>query len=213
MSSCHRVDSLLSAYLEEEAGPAEVRFVEGHLTVCSRCRIQVDEVTRVISRVRALPRVLAAPSFTEQVLARSHGLPAAGLEEPLVPEPSRGALRWAVPLAAAAALAVAFLSVRFAAPPSGIERPVVENPAGPGGPGLVAERLPEASAADPASPAPVIWTLTGDHPGLEGLETSLGMASDAYVMDTWTARQPAGGGSPVLTRVSGRTDARVVVRF
>ena len=64
---------------------AENRFVDGHLTVCSRCRAQVDDVSRVISRLQDLPRIETAPTFTEQVLARAHGLAPAGLEEPADP--------------------------------------------------------------------------------------------------------------------------------
>jgi predicted anti-sigma-YlaC factor YlaD len=222
MKPCERVDALLSEYLESETSPAETRFIEGHLTVCSRCREQMEEVRVLLQRLARLPRVTASADFTDAVLARTHGLVPAGLEEPVVAlHPARRAPQWAAPLAAAAALAVIVL---------GATQLPWFNPAGPdlardGAPAVVADAVPDArlemdrfANPDAGSRAqPEVTRLTELRPDLaatEGGEASaLGMASDAYALDDWVLRGPAEGGTPVLTRVDADSSHRVMVTF
>jgi anti-sigma factor RsiW len=206
------VDELLSSYIENETSPAENRFIDGHLTVCRRCRSQVDDVAALIPRLRRIPRVTVSPAFTEQVLTRVHGLPTAGLDEPVVPRITRlplPPLRWAIPLASAAVLALTILAVRSFAPSPDAGRVLAENDR------IVASE-PLVRPDTPADGMPAVTTLTGTHPQLNvagGDPQSLGMANDAYVLDQWVLRQPAGGGNPVLTRVGATSNAKVKVTF
>ncbi len=228
MNPCDRVDSFLSAYLESETSPAETRFLEGHLTACSRCRSQLEGLRRTLGALASLPRVETSPEFTARVLAEVRGLGAAGLEEPVVAIHSRRRAWWdlppvaAVPLAAAAALAVVLLGTG----------PLSRTPAGltaGRGPAVQASDLkaeiaartaadrtaeaPESElmAAKSTTPPPVA-SLPDLHPGLAGEAAgaveSLGMAADSYALEDWMLREPAGGGDPVLTRVGGTPPAR-----
>jgi anti-sigma factor RsiW len=213
MSPCERVDLLVSAYLEREASPAEMKFVDGHLTVCPRCRQSLAEVARLIDQLAHLPRIAVAPDFTERVLAQTRDLAPAGLEEPIVV-----ALRpfWSRPgvLAAAALLAVSLVSVGlWRALPGTQDRPVAgaaDEPAG----GFAAARR-----ADPASPQspPEVTRLPEVYPELRahgtGTEQSIGMSQDAYVLEDWMLRQPAGGGTATLTRVGVDPSSPVTVTF
>ena len=99
MNTCQRIDSLVSAFLEHEASPAEVRFVEGHLPTCPRCRAQIHEVSLAMEELSRLPRVQTRPEFTDEVLVRTRGLRAADLEsrEPWALAPrftTRRLLQW-----------------------------------------------------------------------------------------------------------------------
>jgi anti-sigma factor RsiW len=210
MSPCERVDSLLSAFIEQEASPSEIRFVEGHLTVCNRCREQVEDMRRLLGRLEDLPRVSASPGFTDRVLEQVRGLPAAGLEEPVVPMPSAATPRWVVPLAAAAALALAIFGLN-AVPgliPTQTVNPVADAIDEP------AQSANPAVTAAPSTPAsvPEVATLDPDFATDERVQ-SLGMANETYVIQDFELRQPTGGGEPVLTRVGASTDRKVLVTF
>ena len=226
MKPCERVDALLSDYLERATSPAETRFVERHLAVCPRCRAQRDEMERLLERLAGLPRVEAAPDFTERVLARTHHLPPASLEEPLVPKPRSAARAWAVPLAAAAAVAVVTFGVlRFSSSP-----PTAPQVAGSG---QVTEAAPQRDALAAAArervgrlrrETPVqqrnlapVTTLAEVRPDLASGEKTaaqpLGMVHDAYALDDWVLSRPAEGGAPVLTRVRADSSAPVMVTF
>src|SRR5215510_8296664 len=117
MTTCQHIDSLVSAFLEHEASPAEVHFIEDHLPTCSRCRAQIQDVNHVLENLSRLPRVETRAEFTDEVLARTHGLGPVGIEsrEPwfIAPRTSR-VLRWGVPLAAAAALVLALVTLQVA---------------------------------------------------------------------------------------------------
>ncbi len=210
MRSCDRVDSLLSAYIEEDASPAETRFVDGHLLACGRCRQQIAEVRETLRRVQALPRTTVSDGFTERVLARTHGLEPAGLDEPVVPEIHGNASRWLMPLAAAAALALALLGVNQVLTPGtdstnlGQDIRSVE----------LAERVPNASGDARPADIPQVTSLQGLHPGIaNGEATPIGMAGDTYVLESFTLRQPTGGGTPILTRASATSESKVMVTF
>jgi anti-sigma factor RsiW len=215
MNSCERVDSLLSAYLESETSPAESRFIDGHLTVCARCREQVDGTAALLERLSRLPGARVSDDFTERVLAEVKGLPAAGLEEPVVPIPSGHTVRWAVPLAAAAALAVAligFSQLRAPVPRTGFA----------GAEKTVAAPAPRTATGAATQPVdfgstPPVASLPDLYPDLdaktEGPGEPLGMAGDSYALEDWVLREPPGGGDAVLTRVGSDPTAKVVVTF
>ena len=207
MKPCYRADALVSAYLEREASPAEMRFMEEHLSACPRCRETVDEVGSLLRTLPNLPLVLGSPDFTARVLARTHGLRAVDLEAPDVIHLPRRRTTWAVPLAAAAALAFAMIGVRA------VRHGPVSEPA-------VAARGPAPATAirgrETVAPSP------GERAAIEppevvtfgkGESQSLGMVRDAYLVGTYELRAPAEGGSPILTRVSIESETPVVVSF
>jgi anti-sigma factor RsiW len=208
MTHCDRVDALLSAYIEQDTSPAETRFVDGHLTLCPRCRQQLDEMRTLLARLSQLPRVETSADFTERVIARTTGLEPAGLEEPVLIElPSRRPV-WAVPLAAAAALALVIVTVTRLTVGTAPSPETAQTPS-PSAPTLVQVSQPEVDGP------PEVTDLTNLHPELkkEGEGVSIGMVRDSYVLDAYELREPAGGGNLTLTRVSAEPGTRVVVTF
>lgn len=208
MTHCDRVDALLSAYVEQETSPAETRFVDGHLTLCPRCRLQLDEMRSLLARLSQLPKVEASAGFTERVLAQTTGLEPAGLEEPVLIELPSTRPVWAVPLAAAAGLALVIFTVaRFAVGPEATKTP------SPSTTTVAQQPYPGSETSAP----PEVRDLTTLHPGLEneveGEAVPIGMVRDSYVLDAYELREPAGGGNLTLTRVSAEPGTRVVVTF
>jgi anti-sigma factor RsiW len=221
MKPCDRVDSLLSAYLDHEASPAETRIVEDHLETCRRCSANAREVAALLPRLSRLPRVQVSDGFTARVLAEVKGLPVPDFDEPAVPRLRPRVAAWGFPLAAAAALALVTVSLlRVWVGPSSdtslagrsatstvsaVEKAVEHSGAGANG-------TPVS-----VSPPPDVATLPELLPGLEMSPAeeakSLGMARDAYAIEDWVLREPAEGGSPVLTRVGSDPSASVVVTF
>ena len=213
MRPCDRVDSLLSAYLENETSPAETQFVKSHAAECARCRRQLDEVRVVLSRLAELPRVQTADDFTERVLARASGLAPVGIEAQNVVELPQRRAAWVLPLAAAAAAAIAVLGVvevqRNAGPgPETAEIQPATNPSPLDG--LEArEELASNTGTSEADP-PVAVTSLGD-PADAG--EPIGMAGDAYILEAYELLEPTGGGEPILTRVGTEQDSKVMVSF
>ena len=216
MNTCQRFDSLVSAFLEHEASPAEVRFVESHLPTCSRCRTQIHQVGLVMEAVNRLPRVETRPEFTDEVLARTRGLRPAALEtrEPWILAPrftGRRMLQWGVPLAAAAALIMTLVSLNLthrsdrAQTASHDAIPGTSQPA-PAFPSPTTASNEMPSSRDGVVPPEVL------HYG-QGEGQSLGMARDSYAVGTYELRTPPEGGTPILTPVASRPDAPVVVTF
>jgi len=214
MNTCQRFDSLVSAFLEHEASPAELRFVESHLPTCSRCRSQLHEVSLVMEEVGRLPRLETRPEFTDEVLARTRGLRPVALEtrEPWIIAPrftGRRVLQWGVPLAAAAALVLALISLQVTHRSDEAEtasREVTSQPSAPAVTPAQPGSIQTAPVQGPALPPEVI------HYG-KGEGQSLGMARDSYAVGTYELRAPREGGTPILTPVASRPDAPVVVTF
>jgi len=216
MTTCQRIDSLVSAYLEHEASPAEMRFVESHLATCSQCRAQISEVSLAMEELSRLPRLETRAEFTEEVLARTRGLRAADLDsrEPWLMAPrftSRHVLQWGVPLAAAAALALALVTLqisRRSGEPETASRETTtqtSNPA-PAVPPVEPGSTATSPVQGPVTPPEVI------HYG-KGEGKSLGMARDSYALGTYELRTPREGGTPILTPVAAKPDLPVVVTF
>lgn len=210
MNPCERLDSLLSAFLEDETSPAETRFVEDHLVRCTRCREQVAGTRALLDRLHHLPARPVSEGFTDRVLTRVRGLAPADLEAPpaVVHLPvRRTAPAWAVPLAAAAALAVALLGIpqlrsgQTTTPVETAQTPSAQAPLNG-----IASNLPEA-ASNPVPP-PKVMTL-GPSEG----QVSVGMVRDAYVLEAYELREPAGGGAPIVTPVRADEKSRVMVAF
>jgi hypothetical protein len=207
MNACERIDSLLSAYIESETSPAETAFIDRHQVGCERCRGQIQGVRTVTELVNRLPRVSVADTFTERVLARTTGLPALPVTAPAIVELRARRPVWVLPLAAAAALAVVTLGVlqvdRFSGPGTELVAtgPEVTPPLQ-----RVVDAIPETHDPEPA----VIPEMTSLGP-----ETArpLGMVRDAYVLEAYELREPAGGGGAILTRVRADDADQVVVTF
>ena len=136
---CRELRERISAFVDGEALPSEVRLIEDHLDQCAECRAVERKMRTVgigVSRIEGdLP-----PDFREKLFARLEA-------EELLPRRRSlfvFSLRWAaVPVAAAAALAL-FLLVssetgKDAVPPQG-QAPVV------------AQRAPEIEPRESASP-------------------------------------------------------------
>lgn len=55
---------LLSAYLDQQATPAERAYVDAHLQQCTECRAELESLRRTVLLLRALPRVAVPHAFT-----------------------------------------------------------------------------------------------------------------------------------------------------
>src|SRR5690349_8735259 len=108
MSSQH-IRPLLSAYLDNEATPAERRQVEEHLVHCADCAAALADYRRIGSTVRSLSRPAPPPTLHRDVwtaIEARRGAPSWG---PLL----SGALRFgAVGAVALAAIIVALIVLR-----------------------------------------------------------------------------------------------------
>lgn len=55
---------LLSAYLDQQASPAERAYVDAHLQQCAECRAELESLRRTVFLLQALPRVPVPRAFT-----------------------------------------------------------------------------------------------------------------------------------------------------
>lgn len=140
---CEELKEILSGYVDGEARGDEGRVVEKHLAACAACRKLARRMRAVGAGVGRIESDVS-PGFRETLFARMER------EGLLAPRRSLFAysLRWAaVPLAAAALLAVVLLMPRE----TGIRGPSPPAQRGP----EVAERAPQAQVARPAHDARV----------------------------------------------------------
>ena len=207
---CERTDSLLSAFIEDEASPAEHRFVDGHLAACGRCRKEHRAMTRLLHQLKLAPQVNVSEGFTERVLDDALGRSASGLDEPLVPSRPSPARTWTPAMAMAAALAFAvYLGAtnlprlfQDQAPPVAVTSPEETD-----APEELVTNIPESRSL--ADKDPSLMAIETEKPAL-----GVGMASEEYVLEDWVLNRPTGGGDPVLTRVSSAgTKDRIVVTY
>lgn len=127
---CTEIREIISAYVDGEAGPEEVRRVEEHTGRCPECRA-VEKRMRTLGMAVLKTEGAVPHDFREKLFARME-------KEDLLPKRRSifaFSLRWAaVPLAAAAALALYVLSSpdvprdisRTAVSSSGIAGPAAE---------------------------------------------------------------------------------------
>ena len=105
---CSEIREIISAYVDGEALPEEARRVEEHLGGCAECRT-AEKRMRVLGVSVTRTEGAVPPDFRENLFARLE-------KEDLLPKRRSifvYSLRWAaVPLAAAAALALFLLSSR-----------------------------------------------------------------------------------------------------
>jgi len=105
---CREIREIISAYVDGEALPEEARRVEEHLGECAECRA-AEKRMRTLGVAVARTEGMVPPDFRENLFARLE-------KEDLLPKRRSifvYSVRWAaVPLAAAAALALFLLSSR-----------------------------------------------------------------------------------------------------
>jgi anti-sigma factor RsiW len=95
-SGAHLAEAL-SAYLDDELGPAARRDAESHLAGCAACQAELEEVAVARGAVRSLPiRPIPANRLNELVAAGGQVLPLRPARRPL----------WLAAAAAAAVVAV-----------------------------------------------------------------------------------------------------------
>jgi Putative zinc-finger len=109
---------LLSAFLDDELGPAERAMVEKHLATSEADRLLLAELKALRGDVAGLPGVAVRPGFTDRVvraaLAEAERHDASATSVSIAPTaPRRRSMRWKIgaAVASAAALAACFLLV------------------------------------------------------------------------------------------------------
>ena len=116
---CRDIREIISAYVDGEAGPEDARLVEEHIGGCPPCRM-AERRMRELGMAVVRTEGSVSPDFRENLFARME-------KEDLLPKRRSifaYSVRWAaVPLAAAAALALFVLSSREA--PRDISPPAV----------------------------------------------------------------------------------------
>lgn len=114
---------MLDAYLDGELEPAQLLDIEGHVAECSACRerVELDRATRASLKRTMKAQASAPDGLRARALAAMQAEKARG-EARLPATAQSGAWRSFVPLASAAALALAFGAVgRGATDRSGLE--------------------------------------------------------------------------------------------
>jgi len=61
MSCIH--DDIIQKYIDGEANPGEVTFVENHITACNKCRVKIENQRRLAISVRKAINLLAKDSI------------------------------------------------------------------------------------------------------------------------------------------------------
>jgi anti-sigma factor RsiW len=115
-SSCHEIEPMLTAYVDETAAPGDRDAVEGHLSACPACRVraEVERGARDLVRQRAdRLAIRASGGLRARCIAAADALPPViGSDAVVARGPGGpGAVRWWLPLSMAAAIVLAVGSV------------------------------------------------------------------------------------------------------
>lgn len=164
--NCDGVQELLSVYVDGELSSGELLRVEQHLRRCPVCAEEVDALRQTVAFVGALEEVELPAGFREGLRARlaevKPQLRPVRPVAPLRPAWHRQVARWALPAAAAAALALVstgaygrlgttlFGNVADHAPTKEVVTPSVPKTNNPGD-----TTPPQLAEVDPPSPPPV----------------------------------------------------------
>jgi len=152
MRNCSRARAWFGAYWDDEITQAEREWLEAHFAACPKCRSEYDVLARTLESVATLPRIEAAPDFTERTLARvRRATPAA--DRLALPRPAWQPVAVAASLLVIAGTLLAPFAGRLAqgpiahrmAPP---EARLVATPA----PGSLAAREPAPAVAPSRAP-------------------------------------------------------------
>jgi len=71
--SCHEIEMLLDAFVDEELTPAEEQRVGGHLDGCAACRQTVRELRQLVANASSLPRRIEPARDLYPVIAERVG--------------------------------------------------------------------------------------------------------------------------------------------
>jgi hypothetical protein len=165
---CEVVQEDLVAWVDGELSPAERACIEAHVGTCLTCRREIDRIGKLNAMIGGLPRVEPSADFEQRMFERLR----AEATPPVAGRRFRPALWLAPPLAAAAALALAFFSQTQPDAPVGgtsgaprvAERPAPEAPererAVANAPAPAAERERQAAAGDPEPSDDAVATLS-----------------------------------------------------
>lgn len=94
---CAQARRLFGAYWDDDTTQAEREWLDTHLTSCGACRLEYEELAKVLEWTAAMPRAEASPDLVERTLTRARRAATASDRIPAVSMP------W-VPVTAAAAL-------------------------------------------------------------------------------------------------------------
>jgi anti-sigma factor (TIGR02949 family) len=188
-TKCRERARLLDAYLDGELEPAQLLDVEGHVEGCGGCRerVALDRATRA-----SLKRTLktgAPEGLRARALAAMQAEKVRGEARLPVPLPS-GAWRSIVPLASAAALALAFGSIGRGTPGGGSSDAAVQAGLGAG----LGDDLLQELIAEHSSPLPPDRT---DREGARQLEQYVGVPVHPAAFERGGARFVGGRVMPV----------------
>ena len=102
---CHEARRLFGSYWDDETTQAEREWLESHFAACGSCRLEYEQLARMLETVSGLPRQEASPDLLEHVLALTRRVSPAldVLPERRVP--------WVPATAAAAVLLIAVAAV------------------------------------------------------------------------------------------------------
>lgn len=65
MSNCHRMKSLLSAYIDREMTGEEAYLMREHISLCESCALEYEELRRVKQILAELPEVEPSDDFLD----------------------------------------------------------------------------------------------------------------------------------------------------
>ncbi len=70
-NSCRDIRPLLSAYMDNELTPEELRVMQGHVAGCGACAATLESYRRMRTSIRALPQVSPPPTLRPAVFAKA----------------------------------------------------------------------------------------------------------------------------------------------
>lgn len=184
--SCQRIQSMLSAYIDDEVQRSDADQIEQHVTECASCSRELNRLRRTVETLASAAEIEPPAFLLEQIEA-------ATIKRPTITERMRSAFRpipayarWSAAATAAIGIVVAFMiaqpavevldhqpvsapSVATAPPAVDVtieeQQPVVEQPARPAPVKVrkryVASEVREAPAEKPEPKAPVV-TLSAE---------------------------------------------------
>lgn len=117
-AACRDIRPLLSAYMDSEITPDELRAIGAHVAICAECAAILGEYRHMRSLVRALPQPLPPPRLHQAVFAQA--TPAYRRRAFLIDLGQRGLAYGALTVAVIALLLTASLLFRNGAPVPGL---------------------------------------------------------------------------------------------
>src|SRR3712207_3607368 len=70
-ADCRAIRPLLSAYMDNDLTPDELRAVQAHVAGCAECAATLAEYRQLRSLVRALPQPTPPPALRQSVFAKA----------------------------------------------------------------------------------------------------------------------------------------------